>query len=55
MREKIGDQRPPIEQASVERDLGVIHSRLNDPDFARLSTAGQMLTVDEAAARALEE
>jgi Tfp pilus assembly protein PilF len=24
LREKIGDQRPPVEQASVERDLAVI-------------------------------
>jgi hypothetical protein len=38
-----------------KRDLEVIHSRLNDSDFARLSTEGQKLTVDEAAALALEE
>ena len=55
IREKIGDHRPPVEQASVERDLEVIHSRLKDPDFARLSTEGQSMTVDEAVALALEE
>ena len=55
MREKIGDHRPPVEQASVERDLEVIHSRLNDSDFARLSTEGQSMTVEEAVALALEE
>jgi predicted ATPase len=55
MREKIGDHRPPVEQASVERDLEVIHSRLSDSDFARLSTEGQRLTLDEAVALALEE
>jgi len=55
IREKIGDHRPPIEQASVERDLEVIHSKLNASDFARLSTEGQNMTVDEAVALALEE
>ena len=55
MRSKIGDPRPPVEQASVERDLEVIHSHLNDSDFARLSTEGQRLTVDEAVALALED
>jgi hypothetical protein len=35
-------------QASVERDLEVIDSELNDSDFARLSTEGQSMTVEEA-------
>jgi hypothetical protein len=39
----------------VERDLEVIHSRLNESDFATLSTEGQSMTVDEAVALALEE
>jgi hypothetical protein len=39
----------------VERDLEGIDARLNESDFARLSTAGQSLTVDEAVALALEE
>jgi hypothetical protein len=39
----------------VERDLEVIHTKLNDSDFARLSTEGGRLTVDEAVALALEE
>jgi tetratricopeptide (TPR) repeat protein len=55
MREKIGDQRPPIEQASVERDLEVLRSQLNDSDFARLTAKGQRLTVEEAVAFALQE
>jgi hypothetical protein len=38
----------------VEHDLEVIHSRLNDPDFARLSTEGQGMTVDEVVALGLE-
>jgi len=28
MRDQIGDQRPPIEQASVEKDLEIIHSKM---------------------------
>jgi predicted ATPase/class 3 adenylate cyclase len=30
IREKIGDHRPPVEQASVEKDLAAIHSQLDD-------------------------
>ena len=41
MREKIGDRRPPVEQASVEHDLEIIHSEVNDSDFARLCAEGQ--------------
>src|SRR6266487_236308 len=55
MRDKIGDHRPPVEQASVERDLAVIHCNLTDSAFACLSTEGQMMTVEEAVKLALEE
>ena len=55
MRDKIGDHRPPVEQASVERDLVVIHSNLNDSDFARLSSQGQAMTIEEAVNLALEK
>ena len=55
MREKIDDHRPPVEQASVDRDLEVIHALLNDSDFARLWAEGQSMTVDEAVALALEK
>jgi predicted ATPase/class 3 adenylate cyclase len=55
MREKIGDHRPPVEQASVERDLEVIRATLSDSDFARLTAEGQKLTVEEAMALALKE
>ena len=55
MRERIGDHRPPVEQASVDSDLAVIHSKLSDSDFATLSTEGQAMTVEEAVTLALEE
>src|SRR6185503_9330442 len=29
MRDQIGDHRPPIEQNSVERDLAIIHSKID--------------------------
>jgi predicted ATPase/class 3 adenylate cyclase len=55
MREKIGDHRPPVEQASVEKDLAVIHSKVDDTEFTRLSAEGQAMTVEQAIALALEE
>jgi predicted ATPase len=55
MREKIGDHRPPIEQASVERDLAVIHSKIDDTEIPPLSAEGRTMTVEQAIALALEE
>ena len=55
MRDKIGDHRPPVEQASVERDLGVIHSKLNDTEFASLFAEGRAMTIEQAIQYALEE
>jgi len=55
MREKIGDHRPPVEQASVERDLEVIRSKIDDTEFTRLAAEGRTMTVEQAIALALEE
>ena len=55
MREKMGDHRPPVEQDSVERDLAVIHSKLDDAEFTRLSADGRTMTVEQAIALPLEE
>jgi tetratricopeptide (TPR) repeat protein len=54
MRERIGDQRPPVEQASVERDLAVIHSTLNEATFEKLSTEGRAMTTDQVIALGFE-
>jgi predicted ATPase len=54
-REKINDPRPPVEQAWVERDWTVIHSRLSELDLARLSVEGQKMTLKEAVALASGE
>ncbi len=55
MREKIGDRRPPIEQASVERDLALIHSQLEAAMFQAEQEAGRQMTMDEAIEYALSE
>jgi tetratricopeptide (TPR) repeat protein len=54
MRKKMDDQRPPVEQKSVERDLAIIHAKLNGADFAKFATEGRVMTVEQAIARALE-
>jgi hypothetical protein len=54
MREKIGDRRPPIEQASVDKDLAIIHSKIDEIEFTRLSAEGCTMTVEQAIALALE-
>ena len=54
MREQIGDHRPPIEQASVEKDLALIHSKIDDTEFAKLSAEGRTMSTEQAIALALE-
>lgn len=55
MRGKIGDPRPPVEQASIERDLGIVKSQVGNIEFADLSIEGQRMTVEEAVTVALEQ
>jgi hypothetical protein len=55
MRDKIDDHRPPVERVSVERDLAVIRSQLNDTEFANLSTEGSALTLEQAIALVTED
>jgi hypothetical protein len=55
MRDTIGDHRPPIEQASIDRDLAVIRSKLNDTEFADLSANGRTMTAEQAITLALED
>ena len=54
MRLKIGDQRPPVEQASVEKDQAELRSQLGEPVFTALSAEGRVLTKEQAVALALE-
>jgi len=53
MREKIGDPRPFFDQNYVERDLAVIHTKLNETEFAKLWEEGRAMTVEQAVALAL--
>jgi predicted ATPase/class 3 adenylate cyclase len=55
MRDQLGDQRTYVEQASVERDLAVIRSKVNNDEYAKLSTEGSSMTIEQAIALALEE
>jgi hypothetical protein len=55
MREKMGDTRPPIEQDSVERDLAIIHSKIDDATFESLSAEGRAMTVEQAIELAKKE
>jgi predicted ATPase/transcriptional regulator with XRE-family HTH domain len=50
MREKIGDPRPPVEQESVERDLAIIHSHLNDIAFEKAYQTGRAMNTKQAIA-----
>ena len=54
-RAKSGDHRPPIEQVSVERDLDMIHSQLDETALNRAWDEGSSLTLDQALAVALDE
>jgi predicted ATPase/class 3 adenylate cyclase len=55
MRQNIGDHRPPIEQASVERDLAIIHSQLDDTTFENARQTGRAMTLEQAIEYALKE
>ena len=55
IREKIGDQRPPVEQASVDNDLAAIQSQVDDATFAKLWENGSILSLEQAIALTLEE
>jgi len=54
-REKIGIHRHPVEQTAIEKDLAIIHSKIDNTEFTRLSMEGRTLTVEQAIALALEE
>jgi tetratricopeptide (TPR) repeat protein len=54
MLKKTGDHRSPAEQKFVEKDFAVIHSRLDDAEFSKLSEEGRAMTIEQAIAFALE-
>ena len=54
MREEMDDPRSPVEQASVERDWTVIHSKLKESDVTKHLSESQAMNLQEALALALE-
>ena len=50
MREKMNDDRPPVEQKSVERDLKLIRSHLDDAAFEAAYQTGRVMTIAQAIA-----
>ena len=55
MRVKIGNRRPPVEQASIEKEIAELRSQLGDEPFAVLYKEGQALSMDQAIELALED
>lgn len=55
MRKEISNPRPPVEQNSVEKDLEIIHSQIDDAAFEKLWDEGSKLTTEEAIDLALKE
>jgi predicted ATPase/DNA-binding XRE family transcriptional regulator len=54
IRGKTGERRPTLDQESVESDLAVIHTKLNEKEIAKLWKEGRTMTVERAIALALE-
>jgi trimethylamine:corrinoid methyltransferase-like protein len=55
MSAQIGDIRPPVEQASIERELEVIHAHIDDSDFKNSRELGKSMSVSQAIALALDD
>jgi predicted ATPase/class 3 adenylate cyclase len=54
MREKLGNNNPPVERASIQRDLALIHSQMSDAAFEHACASGKALTLEQAIALAVE-
>ena len=52
VRQAIGDARPPVEQAGIDRDLEPIRAQLGPAAFAAAYEKGKALTMDQAIAYA---
>jgi len=54
MREVVGDVRPLVEQADVDRDLATIRAQLDETAIAAARAEGRAMSLDQAIAYALE-
>jgi hypothetical protein len=52
-RQEIGDPRPRIEQADLDRDIASIEAKIGFSSFQASYATGQRMTLDEVAALAL--
>ena len=55
LRERIGDPRPPLEQADVDKIIPACIIKMGETAFSDAYDEGQKMTLDEAVAYALEE
>jgi predicted ATPase/class 3 adenylate cyclase len=55
LREDSGELRPPVEQASVDRDLAAIRDHLTGVELYRLAAEGTKMTMDQAIALAMDK
>jgi predicted ATPase len=53
MRAAVGERRPPVEQADLDRDLGTVRSQLDEAAFAAAYAEGRAMTIEQAVAYAL--
>ena len=53
-RKKIGDPRPRIEQADLDRDITTIKTKIGSSAFEAAYDSGRKMTLDEAVALALD-
>jgi non-specific serine/threonine protein kinase len=54
-RDRIGDTRPPVEQASIERDWATARLDVGDLEFTSLLAEGKRMTLEEIISLALHE
>jgi hypothetical protein len=54
MREKIGDHRPPVEQADVDKDITACLAKMGEAAFSDTYDDGKKMSLEEAVACALE-
>jgi len=55
MREAIGDRRPPVEEADVDRDFAIICTQLDEATIEAACAAGRAMTMEQAIAEALDD
>jgi non-specific serine/threonine protein kinase len=55
VRQTIGDRRPPVEQADVDRDFAIIRAQLDEAAITAAQAEGRAMTMEQAIAKALDK